>query len=131
VEKNDFTAKLEALLEAAEPYPEFVAHLGRPGYRAVALAHLGIPPDVFNAMGDEPRELLARDWALAEKILLAHRAFLLSHFKALRRRGPVGRCLHTLQTSFHEHSGPWRAFAIAVGITATVLILILALVPFL
>jgi hypothetical protein len=129
VEKTDFSRKMEALHEAAEPYPDFVAHLGRPGYRAVALAHLGIPPDVFNAMGDEPREQLARDWQLAHKILLAHRIFLLTHFKVLRRRGSVGRCVHTLRISYRSNPTLWRTFGIAVGIVAVLLIAVMLLAP--
>jgi hypothetical protein len=128
-EKSDFTSRLEELLEAAEPYPDFVVSPGRPGYRAVALAHLGITPEVFNAMGEEQREQLARDWALAYKILLAHRAFLLRQFKALRRRGMFGRATHILRTSLREHPGLWQAFGVAVGITALVLVGILILVP--
>jgi hypothetical protein len=122
VDRADFSHQLEVLLEAAETYPAFVAHPGRPGYRAVALAHLEITPDVFNAMSEEPREQLARDWALAHKILLAHRRLLLAHFKSLRRRGLIGRAAHTLRISYHDHPVMWTGLAAAVGITACVLL---------
>jgi hypothetical protein len=128
-EKSDFTSNLETLLEAAEPYPTFVAHPGRPGYRAVALAYLGITPEVFNAMGDEPREHLARDWEMARKVLLAHRSFLLRQFKSLRRRGLLGRAVHALRSSFRNHPVVWTAFGATVGITAVVLLAILLVMP--
>jgi hypothetical protein len=123
VEKADFSRRLETLLETAESYPDFVAHPGRPGYRAVALAHLQISPEVFNAMGDESREQLARDWALAHKVLLAHRRFLLRQFKemkAMRRRGKLGWLQHTLRQSFDNHPVLWTGLAAAVGIAACV-----------
>lgn len=128
-DRSDFTSRLEALLEAAEPYPDFVVHPGRPGYRAVALAHLGIMPEVFNAMSEEQREQLAKDWALTHKILLAHRAFLLRQFKALRRRGMIGRATHILRTSVRERPVMWQAFGVVVGLTVLVLVGILILVP--
>jgi hypothetical protein len=125
VEKADFGRRLEALLEAAEAYPAFVAHPGRPGYHAVALAHLEITPEMFNAMGDEPREQLARDWVLTHRVLLAHRVFLLRQFKSLRRRGRLGRVAHTLNVSLHEHPVLWTGLGAAVGITACVLLILL------
>jgi hypothetical protein len=121
-EKSDFTHKLEALLEAADRYPDFIAHPGRPGYRAVALAHLGITPEVFNAMGEEPREQLARDWTLAHKILLAHRTFLLRQFKALRRRGPLGRAAYILRISLRDHWVMWSGLVAMVAVSAVVLL---------
>ncbi len=120
VERSDFSRRLEEVLEAVEHYPAFVAHPGRPGYRAAALAHLTILPEVFNAMGEEPREQLARDWALAHKILLAHRRFLLRQFKTLRRRGPLGRAAHTLRTSLREHPVLWSALGAVAGVTLIV-----------
>jgi len=120
IERADFTGKLEALREAAERHPEFVAHPGRPGYRAIALAHLDITPDVFNAMGEELREQLARDWALAHKILLAHRRFLLRQFKAMRRQGLLGRAIYSVRGSVNDHPFVWTAVSAAVGITACV-----------
>jgi hypothetical protein len=128
IERGDFARKLEALLEAAERHPEFVAHPGRPGYRAVALAHLQITPDVFNAMGDEPREQLARDWTLAHRILLAHRRFLLRQFKVLRRQGRFGRVVHALRSSFRDHPALWTGLAAAVGVAACVLVVMLVIV---
>jgi hypothetical protein len=126
VEKQDFTNRLDTLLEIAERYPAFVAHPGRPGYRTVALAHLEIMPEVFNAMGEEPRTQLARDWSLAHKILLAHRLYLLRQFKSLRRRGRLGRIAHSLGSSFRDHPVLWGTFATAVGVTVLVLLGILA-----
>lgn len=127
IERADFARKLEALLEAAERHPEFVAHPGRPGYRAIALAHLEITPDVFNAMGEEPREQLARDWTLAHKILLAHRRFVLQRFKTLRRRSLLGRMAYTLRSSFDEHPVLWSGLGAAVGVAACVLVVMLAI----
>ncbi len=121
VDRADFSRCLDELLEAADSYPAFVAQPGRPGYRAVALAHLEIMPEVFNAMGTEPREQLARDWALAQKILLAHRRLLVGHFKSLRRRGMLGRAAHTLRTSFRNHPVMWTGLTATVAITACVL----------
>jgi hypothetical protein len=121
-EKSDFTHKLEALLEAADRYPDFIAHPGRPGYRAVALAHLSITPEVFNAMAEEPREQLARDWTLAHKILLAHRVFLLRQFKALRRRGPLGRAAYILRTSLRDHWVMWSGLVAMVAVSAATLL---------
>jgi hypothetical protein len=126
-QRRDFENKLVQLLEAAEHYPGFVAAPGRPGYRAVALAHLQTTPEMFNAMGDEPRELLARDWTQAHKVLLAHRVFLLRQFKALRRTGQIGRAAHSLRTSFRDHPLVWSAFGIGVAICALILLVILAL----
>ena len=128
LERSDFTRKLEAVIEAAERHPEFVAHPGRPGYRAIALAHLQITPDVFNAMGEEPRELLARDWALAHKILLAHRRYLLRQFKALRRQGLLGRAKYTLRSIYNEHPMLWTSLGAAVGVAACVLVMMLLIV---
>jgi hypothetical protein len=124
-EKRDFENKLLELLDAVEGYPAFVAHPGKPGYRAVALAHLHITPDMFNAMGDEPRDLLAREWTQAHKVLLAHRGFLLRQFKALRRGGSFGRATHALRMSFRDHPVLWSVFAGGVTIVALVLLVIL------
>jgi hypothetical protein len=125
VEKADFSHRLEMLLESVESFPDFVAQPGRPGYRAVALAHLNITPEVFNAMGDEPREQLARDWALANKVLLAHRRYLLRQFKSLRRQGRLGRLSYILRLSFDNHPVFWTGLATAVGIAACVLLAIM------
>jgi hypothetical protein len=127
IERTDFSRKLEELREAAERHPDFVAHPGRPGYRAIALAHLEISPDVFNAMSEEPREQLARDWALAQKILLAHRRFLLRQLKALRRRSLVGRALYALRSSLSDHPVLWSSLGAAVGVAACVLVVVLAM----
>jgi hypothetical protein len=126
-EKNDFGRRLEALRDAAEAYPGFVAQPGRPGYRAVALAHLGIPPDVFNAMAEDQRDQLARDWAMGQKLLLAHRRFLLRQFKSLRRRNLFGRIEHALRISYRDYPVLWAlggATAAVVFLTALVVLLI-------
>lgn len=116
VDRRDFAAQMEALLEAAEGYPGFLGQPGRPGYRAVALAHLAITPDVFNAMGEESREQLARDWMLAHRVLLAHRVFLLRRFKALRRRSVLGRLSHAIAKNFEERPVLWTGVVAALAI---------------
>ena len=121
-EKRDFENKLVELVEAAESFPAFVAHPGLPGYRALALAHLTMTPEMFNAMGEEPRDLLARDWTQAHKVLLVHRAFLLRRFKSLRRRGLVGR----LESRLSEYRLLlWILVGVAVGMSALALLVIL------
>jgi hypothetical protein len=127
VEKADFSRRLEEMRDGAEAYPAFVAQPGRPGYRAVALAHLTISAEVFNAMSEDLREQVARDWTLAHKILLAHRRLLLWQFKTLRRRGLVGRALHTLRVSFRDHPVLWTGLGAAVGVTACVLAVLILL----
>jgi hypothetical protein len=74
------------------------------------------------------REHLAEDWVLADKILLAHRAFLCREFKSLKHHSKLGLLLHAARCAFNEHPTVWTGVGallavVAVGSLLTLLVL--------
>jgi hypothetical protein len=115
-EKADFARRLDALHEAADNYPGFVGHPGKPGYRVVAFARLLMTPEMFNSMDDDQRALLARDWSLANKVLLAHRSVLCRRFRKLRGCSMLGQAFHALRYTVAQRPTLWKVLGVALGV---------------
>src|SRR5262249_13051978 len=95
-------------------FPPVLGHPGRPGYRVVAMAHLGMTAQMLQTLDESQREALDRDWQAGHRLLLSHRQFLRWQFKALRTRSKFGRGLRAVRAKINDHPG-W----VIVGLIAS------------
>ncbi|HEX3315543.1 MAG TPA: hypothetical protein VHR72_11660 [Gemmataceae bacterium] len=100
---KEFVAGFAEVGKLMDRYPAIVGRPGKPGYRVVAMGRLQMSPEMFRAVDDVQRELLAIDWIHGRKVLFAHRKYLHVLFKRLRRRGWVLRSLHAARSFLHDH----------------------------
>ena len=100
---NEFVAAFGEVGKPMDRYPAIVGQPGKPGYRVVAMGRLQMSPEMFRAIDEVQRELLAIDWIHGRKVLLAHRKYLHVLFKRLRRRGWMLRSLHAARSVVHDH----------------------------
>ena len=100
---KEFVAGFAAIGKHMERYPAILGQPGKPGYRVVAMGRLQMSPEMFRAVDEVQRELLAIDWIHGRKVLLAHRKYLHVLFKRLRNRGWMLRSLHAARSFLHDH----------------------------
>jgi len=125
-EKAEFVKRLKTVTAAVDGYPSFVAHPGQPGYRVVALAHLAITPEMFNAMHEDQRDLLAKDWSIGYRILIAHRSYVRRLFKSMRRN-KVRSVVHAARNLFAARPLLWTCLggSILVAMVVSVVVVML------
>ncbi len=124
-ESEAFATRLNKVAHAIEDYPAFLGHPGKPGYRVVVQARLGIPLATVRAMNEEQREDLLADWQAGRQILLEHRKYLLKLFKSMRRRTAAGLVLHAVRAMVNDY--PLWTLAGAFVVVASIVGLIFAL----
>lgn len=101
---QDLTRCLNALNRSLKTYPGIIGQPGKPGYRVAATARMKLNSLLVRGMDLTHRELLALDWFHGRKVLLAHRRFLLRHFRSLRKRGPYALAMHAVRAFVNDHS---------------------------
>lgn len=124
-ENESFAGRLDKVAHAIEDYPAFLGHPGKPGYRVVVQARLGIPLATVRGMSGEQREDLLADWNAGRQILLAHRKYLLRLFKSMRRRTAAGLVLHAVRAMVNDY--PFWTLAGAFVIVAAIVGLVFLL----
>ena len=98
-----FIAGFAEVGKEMDRYPAIVGRPGKPGYRVVAMGRLQMSPEMFRAVDEVQRELLAIDWIHGRRVLFAHRKYLRVLFKRLRHRGWMLRSLHAARSVVHDH----------------------------
>jgi hypothetical protein len=122
-EVSDFTRQLTLIDELLHGFPNFVGRPGKLGYRVVVMGQLENAVEVFNTLGLEEREALARDWTAGQTVLRTHLDFLRGEVKTLRRRNFVGRLLRPLRWALRDHS-EWVLLALLVAAACVAVILL-------
>jgi hypothetical protein len=103
VEENDLSRHLNRVEELMEDFPPIVGQPGKPGYRVVAMARLGMAPQMLQNMDQGQRETLAKDWQASRYVLRSYRQFLLQEVKDVRRRTWFGKGLRAALAVVDEH----------------------------
>lgn len=118
-EEVDLTRRMRAILRSIDDFPPVIGHPGKPGYRVVAMAHLGMTAQMLQMLDDNQREDLARDWQAGHRLLVSHRQFLRWQFKTLRTRGRFSRTLRGVRAKINDHPG-WviSGLLLAAGLCA-------------
>ncbi|MBI3411608.1 MAG: hypothetical protein HY040_25040 [Planctomycetes bacterium] len=118
-EEVDLTRRMRAILQSIDEFPPVIGHPGKPGYRVVAMAHLGMTAQMLQMLDDNQRDDLARDWQAGHRLLVCHRQFLRWQFKTLRTRGRFSRTMRGVRAKINDHPG-WviASLLLAAGVCA-------------
>jgi hypothetical protein len=117
-DSKEFVAGFVEVTKRMDRYPAIIGQPGKPGYRVAAMGRLQMSPEMFRAVDDVQRELLAIDWIHGRKVLFAHRQYLHILFKRLRRRGVMLRSLHAARSFLHDHPIVVAAVLAVFGVMA-------------
>jgi hypothetical protein len=120
-EEADLTRRLNRIFELSADFPKIVGHPGQPGYRVLAMARLEMTAQMFKSLDKAQRLALARDWDTGYRVLLAHRRFLHSQFRHLRRRGPVSLLVKAVRSGINDHPA-WVSLGVALTFCVCVLV---------
>lgn len=91
VEGPEMVRMLDEITTLLRDFPPLLGEAGQPGYLVLALTQVDTVK-VFQSFSPHQREALTRDWRAGVKLLTAHRDFLRSELRAMRKR-PLGRRL--------------------------------------
>ncbi|MBM3994812.1 MAG: hypothetical protein FJ303_11765 [Planctomycetes bacterium] len=117
-ESDLYAKRLQIIAEVMKTFPGFMGHAGRPGYRVVAQATLGLPLATVRAMNPDQREELLCDWQDGYEVLRAHRKFLRQRFKSMRHQTTVGLVMTAVRAVLNDYPRLTVAcFAIALAAT--------------
>jgi hypothetical protein len=99
-----------------DDFPPILGQPGQPGYRVVALARLGMTPEMFKVLDANQRQALSQDWIAGRVVLLAHRQFLRKEVKAVRRQNWLGRGVRAVRAALNDHPAWVVTSVLAAGI---------------
>jgi hypothetical protein len=117
-EEKELTKRLGELSELMDDFPPLLGQPGQPGYRVVALAHLGMTPVMFKMLDANQRQALAQDWIAGRVVLLAHRQFLRQEVKAVRRQTQLGRAIRAGRALLNDHPAWVVSTVLIIGMVA-------------
>lgn len=123
-EAVELTRLLQRICRLLSRFPPLLGEAGQPGFYVVTLAGQPKPMIVptFRMLLPLQRETLGRDWRDGLKLLTAHREFLRTELRALRRTRWWGRVIRAADVLLTDHPGLFLLLTLLAAIAAAALL---------
>ncbi len=119
-EAIDLVRQLTIIRQQLKEFPPLLGQAGQPGYLVVVLARQQEIVKTFQAMQQDRREMLVRDWESGLSLLAAYRLFLREEIRALRRQSRSARLTRAARSLLAETGFLWLIVLAAAALNLAV-----------